>query len=216
MFTGLIREVGEVARVATAGGVTILDIHAPGLATGLAVGDSLAVDGICLTVTAIAGRQVRVDASFETQRVTTLASWRRGTPVHLEPSLRVGDAIGGHFVLGHVDGVGTIRSLDRERGVVRMTVSVPAPLRPQLLPKGSVAVDGVSLTLDQGPFHDRFTVTLIPHTLASTHFARQRVGDHVNLETDILAKSAAARPSIARPATRPLTLDAIRALGWTR
>ncbi|HEY3380171.1 MAG TPA: riboflavin synthase [Vicinamibacterales bacterium] len=208
MFTGLVREIGTVEEIGSRSGVTALGISAPRTADQLAIGSSLAVNGICLTVTSLTGARVSVDASVETRRVTTLCRWRVGDRVHLEPSLRIGDEVGGHFVLGHVDGTGRVVRLERSHGVVRMTVRVPARLTTQLLPKGSIAVDGVSLTLDAGPFRGQFTVTLVPHTLRATRFDELRVADEVNIEVDVLAK-AASQPQLAQ-----LTMRSILDKGW--
>ncbi len=216
MFTGLVREVGRVARLGRRGAVTTIEIDAPLVARspdGPApdVGDSIAVNGICLTVVRVAGARLSVEATTETKRVTTLGDWTAGSLVHLEPSLRAGDALGGHFVLGHVDGTGRLLRLARRNGTAAMTVSVPEGLARLLLPKGSVAVDGVSLTLDEGPFRNRFTVTLIPHTLRSTRFAGLTAGTRLNLELDVLAKAAERRET-----GPPLTVAALRTRGWTR
>jgi riboflavin synthase alpha subunit len=210
VFTGLIREVGRIERVSAQASITRLRIEAPLTTPDLAIGDSLAVNGICLTVTALAGDRLDVDATPETRRVTTLPGWAPGDGVHLEPSLRAGDAIGGHFVLGHVDGVGRVAGLQRRGGAAVLRVALPSGLASQLLPKGSIAVDGVSLTLDEGPFRDAFSITLVPHTLAVTRLGRLRPGDAVNLELDILAKAArtAAEPG------RPITLASLFARGW--
>lgn len=211
MFTGIVLEVGRVRRIGRHGGVTEIEIEAPDTARPSdgpppTVGDSIAVNGVCLTVVRITGTRLAVEATAETRRITTLADWRAGSPVHVEPSLRAGGPVGGHFVLGHVDGTGRILSVRRRGGTATMTIGVAPLLAGRLLPKGSIAVDGVSLTLDEGPFHDRFTVTLIPHTLAATRFAFVRPHARVNLELDVLAK--AAERAVAR---RPLTLDALRA-----
>ena len=227
MFTGLIREIGNIKGLARQGGVTRVDIVAPQMADGLALGDSLAVNGICLTITARRGPLVSVEAAAETRRITTLPRWRRGEPVHLEPALRIGDGLDGHLVLGHVDGVGRIARLRHAGGSLFMTVSLPSPLSAFLMPKGSVAVDGVSLTVDAGPFTDRFTVNLIPHTLQTTRFGRLRTGQAVNLEMDALVKAArtggglAALDSVPAATTtnqRPgsLQADDLFARGWRR
>jgi riboflavin synthase alpha subunit len=218
VFTGLVREIGRVERIGARGAVTVLDVSAPRTAVGLAVGDSLAVNGICLTVTRVARGRVRVEATGETRRVTTLGLWRQGETVHLEPSLKAGDPLGGHFVLGHVDGVGRVVSLSRRGGTATLRVRLPGRLAAQLVPKGAIAVDGVSLTLDEGPFDDGFSITLIPHTLAGTRFGRVAAGDAVNLELDVLTKTA--RPTVATSAdgrdTRPpLTLASLLARGWS-
>jgi riboflavin synthase alpha subunit len=190
MFTGIVRETGRVVSLRTVRGVARLEVEAPLSAARLAPGDSVAVNGICLTVTLVSGARVMFDAAAETRRVTTIARWRAGDLVHLEPALRMGDAVGGHFVLGHVDGVGRIVSVFRQGDATVMTVALAPSLAAQLVPKGSIALDGVSLTLDAGPFPGRFTVTVIPQTLALTRFSAARAGDDVNVEVDILAKAA--------------------------
>lgn len=216
MFTGLVREIGRVTRLGQRGTVTTVEVEAPLVArpadaAAPAVGDSVAVNGICLTVVRVSGTRLSVEATAETRRVTTLDDWTVGSLVHLEPSLRVGDPLGGHFVLGHVDGTGRVLELGRHGRAAAMTVGVEAALARRLIPKGSIAVDGVSLTLDEGPFRDRFTVTLIPHTLGATRFAGLRAGTRVNLELDVLVKADGR--SEARP---PLTLAALRRHGWAR
>jgi len=243
MFTGLVREVGRVSRVSRAAGITTLEIDAPLTARPPqgpppAVGDSVAVNGVCLTLVGLAGSRIRVEATPETLRVTTLDDWVVATPVHLEPSLRVGDQLGGHFVLGHVDGTGRLAALRKRGGAAWMTVTLPRELARRLVPKGSIAVDGVSLTLDEGPFDDRFTVTLIPHTLRATRFAALAAGAKVNLELDVLTKggrwprvgdgwqpaagirraSGLAAPELAveRASEGGLTVEKIRARGWSR
>jgi len=217
MFTGLVREVGRLWSQRSVSGLTVLDITAPKIvASGLAIGDSLAVNGICLTITTMTADRVRVDASAETRRVTTLADWRVGQALHLEPALRSGDPLGGHFVLGHVDGIGQVARIRRERGTRALSMFASPALRAQLVPKGSIAVDGVSLTLDDGPFDRTFTVTIVPHTLRETRFDTLRAGDRVNLEIDILSKAAMAGAARdARPATHQ-TIGAILARGWSR
>jgi riboflavin synthase alpha subunit len=220
MFTGIVREVGRLEAVRTLGGRTELEISAPRTAAGLRIGDSVAVNGVCLTVTSAAAARIRADASLETRRVTTVSAWRRGDRLHIEPALRVGDPLGGHFVLGHVDGVGRVQRVARRGDALAVTIAAPPAILARLLPKGSVAVDGVSLTLDEGPFTRTFTVTLVPHTLRETRFATIGSGDGVNLEVDVLSKAAAAlvRGQVTTPPTRAgsLTTDAITARGWTR
>jgi riboflavin synthase len=207
MFTGLVREIGVLRRFTPGGGLVLA---APQTAPRLAGGDSLAVDGICLTVTGVQGELVSVDAAAETRRVTTLGSWRIGRRVHLEPALRLGEALDGHLVMGHVDGVGRVTAVRRAGGSWFLTVSCGRDLARWLVPKGSVAVDGVSLTLDEGPHDDRFTVNLVPHTLQQTTFAGARAGRRVNLEMDLLVKAAQA-PLATRSA---VTMTSILARGW--
>lgn len=217
MFTGLVREIGRLHSLRATGGVTELEISAPRSVATLTVGDSIAVNGICLTVTAVAGARLRADVSAETRRVSTVRGWRPGDPVHLEPAVRAGEEMGGHFVLGHVDGVGRVSRLARRAGTIALTVSTSPSISSRLLPKGSIAVDGVSLTLDEGPFSRGFTVTLVPHTLGATRFAQMRPGTLVNLEVDVLSKAAARAGGTAaqqRPAA--LSVDAILGRGWSR
>ena len=193
MFTGLVREIGKLRGVRAQGALTRLEIEAPDVAASVAVGDSVAVNGICLTVVRARGRIFEVEAVDETRRLTTLPRWRSGDRVHLEPALRAGDGLDGHLVQGHVDGTGKVLRVGRMGGRLLVTIGLSAELARFLTPKGSVAVDGVSLTVDQGPFRDRFTVNLIPHTLVATNFKQLRTGRLVNLEMDVLVKAARTR-----------------------
>ena len=211
MFTGLIREIGTLQAAAPHGGIVRLDIAAPRTAASVAVGDSVAINGICLTVTRVQGGSFTVEAVGETRRLTTLGSWRRGRRLHLEPSLRVGDALDGHLMQGHVDGVGTVAGLKRSGGGLALTVKAAAEQRRFLTPKGSVAVDGVSLTVDEGPFDQGFTVNLIPHTLAETSFGDLRTGDRVNLEMDVLVKAVRSGGFSGWPQVADLDKDAAQA-----
>jgi riboflavin synthase len=190
LFTGLIREIGTIRSLSPQRGVMRLRLAAPQCAPHLQLGDSLAVNGICLTVTQCRGQTVTVEAAAETRRVTTLRRWRAGQRVHLEPALAAGEPLGGHLVLGHVDGTGQLLRRDRSGKSVFLTFAFPPALAGYLLPKGSVAVDGVSLTLDSGPFRDRFTVNVVPYTLTRTRLGELRPGERVNLEMDVLVKAA--------------------------
>jgi riboflavin synthase len=188
MFTGLIEAIGEVtARTATTGGQRI-SIRSP-LAAGLGLGDSVAVNGVCLTV-------VKTDAAFhadvgpETLRVTTLGSLEDGALVNLERPLRGDGRMGGHFVQGHVDAVGRIEDLRPASDFHWLTVSFPTELGRYLVVKGSIAVDGISLTV-AGLGDDRFDVQLVPFTLEHTNLKRARIGDRVNLECDMIGKYVA-------------------------
>jgi riboflavin synthase alpha subunit len=216
MFTGLVRETGTIIAAKRRTGVSEFEILAPGLAPDLPVGDSLAVNGACLTVTSRRADRVSVDVSDETRRVTTAALWRPGGRVHLEPALRASDRLGGHLVLGHVDGVGAVRQVRVIGGIRQITIEPPAGLLTLLLPKGSIAADGVSLTLDAGPFTRTFTLTVIPETLRKTELGAWRPGRRVNIEVDTLAKAAARQAqSASPPSARPLTLDDVLARGWS-
>ena len=227
MFTGLIREIGKLRGLTHRGGVLRLDIEAPDTAGTAGVGGSIAVNGICLTVTAQTGRMFSVEAAPETRRLTTLRHWRRGDRLHLETALRAGDPLDGHLVQGHVDGTGTVAAVRKVGGSLLVTVDLPGGLAAYLTPKGSVAVDGVSLTVDEGPFDRGFTVNLIPHTLAATNFTELRPGRRVNLEMDVLVKAARGARTVRLPGVDPgtpgqehpqpaLTIDHLLAKGFGR
>ncbi len=189
MFTGLVQDLGTVERV-TEGGMTDLWIRT-GLDTGsLALGESIAVNGACLTVVERTGNAFRVQASPETLRRTALGELRAGARVHLERALRLSDRLGGHLVLGHVDAVTTVRSKRPEGDSVVMELALPPALAPFFIEKGSVAVDGVSLTVN-ALLADAFSVALIPETQARTTLAARRVGDRLNLEADVIGKYVA-------------------------
>jgi riboflavin synthase len=225
MFTGLIREIGTVKALVRTGGVTRVDVSGPRTAAGAGVGDSIAIDGICLTVTHLNSRGFSVEAVSETIRLTTLKTWRSGRRVHLEPALRAGDPLDGHLVQGHVDGVGEVARVKRVGGGLLVTVNLAREMARFLTPKGSVAIDGVSLTVDEGPFDGLFTVNMIPHTIESTTFTGVRRGRKVNLEMDVLVKAArggdlSALPHLdqkKQPGDRaPLTMDRLLARGFGR
>ena len=164
-----------------------LTIETPRPLPRLALGESIAVNGACLTVTAIQGRRFRVDVSPETLRRTTLGTVAKDGRVNLERALRVGDRLGGHVVLGHVDGVGKLEKIEPDGDWVLYRFRTPRELASYLVEKGSIAVDGVSLTIFACRA-GRFTVALIPHTLARTTLGTRRRGDGVNLEADVLLK----------------------------
>jgi riboflavin synthase len=183
MFTGIVREIGTVA--AFDGSRLVLD--APETALGVALGDSVSVAGVCLTVVETGDRGIAFDVVPETISRTALGELEPGRAVNLEPSLRVGDPLGGHVVQGHVDSVGSVRSITPEGDSRRVWFDAPDSVVRYCLEKGSIAVDGVSLTvaaLDD----DGFEVALIPHTLEVTTLGGLEPGDEVNLEVDVLAK----------------------------
>ncbi len=214
MFTGLVREIGTLRQVRRRRGVTALAIAAPAVAGELAVGDSLAVDGICLTVTDRRGDQVVVEAVAQTRRLTTLGSWRVGRRVHLEPAVRAGDPLGGHIVSGHVEGTARLVTRRREGDALRLTFRLPRELARRLVPQGSVAVDGVSLTVAELPGPDRFTVAVIPETQRATKLGTLRPGEAVNIETDLLTRRDGAGGDPGGRPGGPLTIDGILFRGW--
>jgi riboflavin synthase alpha subunit len=189
MFTGIVEALGRVTMVETgARGGRRLGVGTPEEpGWRLALGESVAVSGVCLTVVDATPGRLAFDLAEETLRVTTLGGLRSGDPVNLERPLRLDGRLGGHLVLGHVDGVGRVIAVRAEGEGVRVDVALPPGLRPLLIPKGSVTVDGVSLTV-AGLEEDRFAVALIPHTLAVTTLGQRRPGDGVNLEMDMIGK----------------------------
>jgi riboflavin synthase len=186
MFTGLVEAVGElVERKPTAGGFRLR--IATALAGELAPGDSLAVNGVCLTVILAEHGEVHADVGPETIRVTTLGAVEPGAAVNLERPLRADSRLGGHFVQGHVDAVGHIEEIRADADFHWMTVSFPRPLAPYVILKGSIAVDGISLTV-AGLGADRFDIMIVPFTMAHTNLGRAQVNDTVNLECDMVGK----------------------------
>ena len=187
MFTGIIQTTGSIERRSSPGTGARLTIKTPRRLPALALGESIAVNGACLTVTGRRDRSFTVDVSPETLRRTTLGRAAPATRVNLERALRVGDRLGGHIVLGHVDGVGRLEKIQHDGDWFLYRFRAPRPLAPYLIEKGSIAVDGVSLTIFgcRGP---SFTVALIPHTLAETTLGERKPGDTVNLEADVLLK----------------------------
>lgn len=198
MFTGLVKAVGQLQRRQHVSGDQRFTITTPELATQLSLGDSIAVAGVCLTVTECLADGFCADVSRETLACTRLDGLREGDPVNLEPSLRVGDELGGHWVTGHVDGLAELIAAWADARSTRMRFSVSAALAPFIAAKGSVALDGVSLTVNT--VQDRsFEVNLIPHTLEHTTFGELAVGDPVNLEVDLMARYLARMTETAQP-----------------
>jgi riboflavin synthase len=186
VFTGIIEAIGRVAAVKPAGQSAVLTIDAGGLdMSDIAIGDSIACNGVCLTVTSLVQKGFTVDVSQETLRVT--AGFAAGNAINLEKSLRLSDRLGGHLVSGHVDGVGTVtavKPVDANREII---VRFPAELSRYIARKGSITVNGVSLTVNVVTT-DTFSVNLIPHTLAVTNLKDLKQGDRVNLEIDLVAR----------------------------
>lgn len=189
MFTGIVEALGRIAELdLERGGARLVVTHPLG---PLADGESVNVNGCCLTVTATDGDRFAVDLMGETLDRTALGALRVGSAVNLERALAVSDRLGGHLVQGHVDGVGTVTDRTDHDAWTAMTVSAPVRMAPYVVEKGSIAVDGVSLTVtavDTGPDGVGFSIGLIPHTLAVTVLGDRRVGDAVNLEVDVVAK----------------------------
>ena len=188
MFTGIVQDIGTVQALETRGGDVRLVIAAPRLdRSRIQVGDSICVQGCCLTATEVQAPTFAADLSRETLALTTLGELVPGAAVNLEPALRAGEPLGGHLLSGHVDGVGEILSRDADARSLRLTLGAPAPLERFLAAKGSVAVDGVSLTINAVQ-PGSFAVNIIPHTQAVTTLGSLAVGARVNLEIDQVAR----------------------------
>ncbi|HVR76605.1 MAG TPA: riboflavin synthase [Planctomycetota bacterium] len=231
MFTGIVERTGRVADVLVRTGSHRIRIQvgeAPGLVPWRAVlpGESIAVDGVCLTLVGDAGllgddgKEIAFDAVPETLLRTTLGSLRPGDDVNLERSLRVGDVLGGHHVTGHVDGIGTVRSAERDGDQVLFVIEAPPAILQGVISKGSIAVDGISLTvIDVEPGAGTFSFAAIPHTLEHTTLRRRRPGSLVNLETDALGKwvlHAVAGIAGARGENLPVLLERVGRAGSGR
>jgi len=187
VFTGIVRERGRVLSAEHDGGCVRLRIAAPQTAASAGLGDSVSVSGVCLTAVAVDDGELAFDAVPETLDRTTLSNLAEGAEVNLEPALRAGDPLGGHYVQGHVDGVGRVRSLERDGEGATLRLEIPPELLRYCVEKGSLAVDGVSLTI--AALAERgVSIALVPHTLRETTLAALTRDDGVNLEVDVLAK----------------------------
>jgi riboflavin synthase len=187
MFTGLVEGTGTLVRIDRQGPDAGLVIRAEFDTGGLVLGESIAVDGVCLTVVSFQGNQFVADVSAETLRRTTLGEKKPGRRLNLERALRVGDRLGGHIVSGHVDGVGVLRDRIQEGRSWRLTFQIPEHLSRYTIEKGSVAINGISLTIN-GCVQGSFDVNIVPHTAAETTVGEFQVGDRVNLEVDVIGK----------------------------
>jgi len=193
MFTGIVQEVGIIRRSESRAGAAgtedrRLEVGFTSIARErLQLGDSICVDGVCLTIAELGATSLFADVSGETLRVTTLGAKREGARVNLEPSLRAGDSLGGHWVSGHVDGIAEVLATSSDARSLRVEFAAPAPLARYIARKGSVTLDGVSLTVNEVDGR-KFSVNLIPHTLEVTTLGALAVGTRVNLEIDLLAR----------------------------
>ena len=192
MFTGLVQSLAEVVSIVAEGPGVRLTVREPAMSAVSTIGDSICVNGCCLTVVAITDGCVAFQAGSETLSRTNLGKLTPGDRVNLEPSLKVGDDVGGHYVTGHIDALGTVERRNEDGEWAEFWFRVPGAQIRQMASKGSVAIDGVSLTLveveDIDADEGRFSVALIPHTLSATTLGSRKVGDTVNIETDVLAK----------------------------
>ena len=187
MFTGIVQHLGRVTSAHRTADRLVLSVDAPPSAQDAKIGDSISVSGVCLTVTGTSGDVLRFDVTGETLSLSTLGDLTEGALVNLEPSLRPSDRMGGHFVTGHIDGIGTLTERTETPGETRMTFRTDAAVTQMMILRGSVAVDGVSLTLTDVS-EGTFSVVLIPHTLSVTTLGTIRPGGRVNIETDLIGK----------------------------
>ncbi|HSQ70018.1 MAG TPA: riboflavin synthase [Steroidobacteraceae bacterium] len=188
MFTGIVQSVGLIRAIEPKDGDVTIDVGTPSMSLeSVTTGDSIAVNGVCLTVTGMDSGAFRADVSRETLAMTTLGDWQPGTRVNLEKALLAGQPLGGHYVTGHVDGVGRVVGRRDDARSVRVEFEVPAALAKYVARKGSVCVDGVSLTVN-GVSGVRFDVNLVPHTLEATILGDYQPGTAVNIEVDIIAR----------------------------
>ena len=189
MFTGLITEVGSISAITHGSDSAVLEITAPKTVKGVAIGDSIAVNGVCLTATSISDTGFTADVMVQTLKMTSLASYSVGDRVNLELAAKLEARMGGHMVQGHVDGVATVISIVDGQKWQEFTVTIPANLLKYVVAQGSICIEGVSLTV--GALNDannEVTVWLIPETLAKTNLSVKKVGDPLNIEVDVLAK----------------------------
>jgi riboflavin synthase len=189
MFTGLVQDQGTISHLARKGDM-VATIAPKAKAFTYGLGDSIMCNGICLTVASMTGDGFTVSLSAETLRVTNAGEWKEGDLINLEPSLAFGDKLGGHLVSGHVDAVAKALSSEKHGDSVKWTFALPAALSKFLAAKGSITIDGVSLTINEVT-NDSFTVMIIPHTQGVTRFATLKPNDSVNLEVDMLARYVA-------------------------
>ena len=201
MFTGIIEEVGTVSRVQHSGNASFIEIQAKKVLEDVHLGDSIAVNGVCLTVTHFGGGVFRADVMNETLNRSSLGSLTNGSPVNLERAMAANGRFGGHIVSGHIDGTGIITDIKNDGIAVWYTVSAAPELLRYIVEKGSIAIDGISLTVAKVT-DTSFSVSIIPHTAAQTIISTKKTGDTVNLENDIIAKYA---EKLMKPAETPKT-----------
>ena len=187
MFTGLIEEVGKISSVRQANGKLDLEIFASKITRSLKTGDSISVNGVCLTVTKFSSGKFSVDAVAETLKKTTIGDLRIGTEVNLEPALQLSKKLGGHLVQGHVNDTGTITEIKKLGENYLMHISLPSPLGKYLIKEGSIAIDGISLTIADVSAN-KIVCSIIPHTWKNTNLRARKPGDHVNIEIDVISK----------------------------
>lgn len=190
MFTGLIVELGEIISLEKRAENALLSLRCKKILQDVAIGDSISINGVCLTVVKLSGDILSFDVSYETLRSTNLGQLKKSDRVNIEPSLKPNSKLGGHFVTGHVDGIGRIRSKKQSGNVMKIEIEATSEILHYIVQKGSIAIDGISLTVVD-VFDNSFTIVIIPHTASLTTIGFKNPGDTVNLEADILGKYVA-------------------------
>ena len=213
MFTGLVETVCTVKSVRQIAGAMQITIDLGHLADDAKIGDSIAVNGVCLTVAALEGNLATFDVSSETLQKSTLSKLMPSSQVNVERALKPADRLGGHFVLGHIDGTATIKSIHRQGQFADIEFATNSELLDQMVVKGSVAVDGISLTIT-GMNKSSFSAVIIPETLKKTTLGKAKVGDVVNIETDIITKIIKKQLEKILPQKRKLTVEKLKQLGF--
>jgi len=213
MFTGLIEAVCVVKSVRRTGSTMILSVDLGSLADDCKIGDSIAVNGVCLTITKLNGSTADFDVSTETIAKSTLGTLKPSSQVNIERSLKADSRFGGHFVQGHIDGTAVVRTVDKQGQFAEIKFAPEPELLDSMVPKGSVAVDGISLTI-AGIEKDVFSLAIIPETLNKTTLGKVKVGDKVNIETDIIVKTIKRQLEKILPQNQSLTAEKLKGLGF--
>lgn len=214
MFTGLIEEIGYIEKITSQNSSGQLLIHAKAIQEGTKLGDSIAVNGVCLTVTNVTKTSFTADVMPETLKRSNLGNLQKGSPVHLERAMAANGRFGGHMVSGHIDGTGIISGKKQEGNAIRLFITADTPLLRQMIEKGSIAIDGVSLTVISVE-QSQFSVGIIPHTSTQTILLDKKIGDSVNLETDVIAKYIQRFfENNSQHQEKPLTLEFLRENGF--
>jgi riboflavin synthase len=213
MFTGLVEAICRVSSARRSGGGMVLSVDLGSLAEGSKIGDSIAINGVCLTVTGLRGSIADFDVSGETLARTTLGGLKPESEVNAERAMKASDRFGGHFVAGHIDGVATIKSVKKDGQFADMRFAADAELLGQMVVKGSVAVDGISLTI-AGMDESGFSVALIPETLKKTTLGKVKIGDKVNIEIDIITKMVKKQLEKILPQEQKLTVEKLKQMGF--
>lgn len=213
MFTGLVEELGTVEKIGWKGTSFHLSVRASTILEDMKRGESIAVDGICLTITDFSSESFSVDVVSETLERTTLSRLKVGERVNIERAVKAGDRLGGHLVTGHIDGIGDIKERRKRGDSLTLKISIPQELTKYLIPRGSIAVDGISLTVVESN-RDSFTVAIIPHTASVTTLGFKIVGSYVNIEVDSLSKYVEKLMNPEEPKKDKITTDFLTEQGF--